>query len=39
MRITRNFRRALAHLLICALCVIAVIIAARIDDTYVGKKD
>ena len=30
---------AYAYILICALCVIAVITAARIDDTYVGKKD
>mgnify|MGYP002624952217 CR=1 FL=1 len=30
---------AYAYMLICALCVIAVIIATRIDDTYVGKKD
>ena len=30
---------AYAYMLICALCVIAVIIAACIDDTYVGKKD
>ena len=30
---------AYAYMLICALCVIAVIVAARIDDTYVGKKD
>lgn len=30
---------AYAYMLICALCIVAVIIAARIDDTYVGKKD
>ena len=30
---------AYAYMLICALCIIAVIIAARIDDSYVGKKD
>ena len=30
---------AFAYLLICVLCIIAVIVATRIDDTYVGKKD
>ena len=30
---------AYAYMLICALCVVAVIVATRIDDTYVGKKD
>ena len=30
---------AYAYAFICALCVIAVIVATRIDDTYVGKKD
>ena len=30
---------AYAYALICALCVISVIVALRIDDTYVGKKD
>ncbi len=30
---------AYAYALICALCIIAVIVATRIDDTYVGKKD
>ena len=30
---------AYAYLLICVLCVAGVIVAACIDDTYVGKKD
>lgn len=30
---------AYAYALICVLCIIAVIVATRIDDTYVGKKD
>lgn len=30
---------AYAYAFICVLCVIAVIVATRIDDTYVGKKD
>ena len=30
---------AYAYMLICALCIAAVIIASRIDDAYVGKRD
>ena len=34
-----NIGYAYAYILICVLCIIAVLVATSIDDTYVGKKD